>query len=116
MPGCQNANAIPPTLSSKAVGRVTPESSARMVATGGQVCYVELTNQTLHATPLTLRFYSTGPTGETDLCSSTFLMKPLVGSKLVFTWSVFGTNITWRVEVATSMDVDVADVRCAMFC
>jgi hypothetical protein len=116
MPACQNATSVPTNLPSKAVGRVTPETSAKLVATGGQVCFIELTNQTLHATPLTLRYYSTGPAGETDLCSSSFLMKPLAGSKLVFSFSVFGANITWRVEVATAVDVDVADVRCSMHC
>ena len=86
-----------------------------MVGTGGQLCVVKLTNNTVFARPLMLRFYTAGPGGETDLCSSTFLMKPVNGSTLFFKNTVFGQVVTWRVEVATSFDVEVADVLCAMY-
>ena len=87
-------------------GTVTPENSADMVGTGGQACYIELKNNTLHATPLTLRFYDTGPGGQTDRCSSSFLMTPGFGSTLYFKDTVFGAKVTWRCEVSVSADVD----------
>ena len=83
MPGCsQFDDEMPVGLHQIATGRVTPEQSAVLVGTGGQVCYVELANATVHATPLTLRYYAEGPGGQMDLCSSTFLMPPIPASPL----------------------------------
>ena len=116
MSACENTTSISTHVTEKAISRLTADTSAQLVAVGGQICFVKLTNHTLHASPLTLRFFTKGPSGETDLCSSTFLMKPFTGSELIFKYSVFGANITWRVSVETTFDVDVADVRCAMYC
>lgn len=115
MPRCENADSLPSGMNQIGAGRVTAESSAKMVGTGGQLCFVKLTNNAPHATPLTLRFYTAGTRGETDLCSSTFLMKPLPGSTMFFKNSIFGDVITWRVEVSTTFEVDVADVLCGMY-
>ncbi len=115
MPSCTDfPGPLPNGLIQLASDTLTAEKAATMVGTGGQVCYVELVNNTLHATPLTLRFYDATPSGEKDRCSSTFIMTPGFGTKKYFTDSVFGDKITWRCEVATSMDVDVANVLCRM--
>jgi hypothetical protein len=88
--------------------------SVRLIGTGGQVAYVELVNGTVHATPVTVRFYEDTPSGEIDLCSSSFLMTPVPMTKKVFKHSIFGEKITWRVEVALAANVDVAQVSCRL--
>lgn len=115
MPGCSSfPGPLPGGLVQLSNGTVTPDKSADMVGTGGQACYVELKNNTLHATPLTLRFYDTGPGGQTDRCASSFLMTPGFGSTIYFKDTVFGAKVTWRCEVSVSADVDVAQVFCRM--
>lgn len=106
---------IPVTLTQIANGIMTTESSANLVGTGGQAAYLELTNNTIHATPVSVRFYQSGPDGERDLCNSTLLLTPGFGTKRVFKEAVFGESITWRCEVSTATDVDVAQVLCKLF-
>jgi hypothetical protein len=115
MPACSSfPGPLPAGLVQLSSGIVTPARGADMVGTGGQACYVELKNNTLHATPLTLRFYDTGPDGRRDRCASTFLMTPGFGSTLYFRDTVLGAKLTWRCEVSVSADVDVAHVLCRM--
>ncbi|WP_130907546.1 hypothetical protein [Pseudomonas sp. Sample_16] len=106
---------IPVTLKQIANGIMTADSAAKLVGTGGQVAYLELTNNTIHASPVSVRFYETGPDGEKDLCVSTMLMTPGIGTKRVFKQTVFGSTIAWRCEVSTAADVDVAHVLCRLF-
>jgi hypothetical protein len=106
---------LPTGLQQLSSGVVTADNaSVRLIGTGGQAAYVELVNGTVHATPMTVRFYTEGPTGETDLCSSSMLMTPVPMTKIVFKHTVFGASITWRVEVALGADVEVATVTCTL--
>jgi len=107
--------AIPVTLKQIANGIMTADSSAKLVGTGGQAAYLELTNNTIHATPVSVRFYGSGPGGERDLCTSTLLLTPGFGTKRIFKETVFGESVTWRCEVSVSAEVDVAHVLCKLF-
>lgn len=109
------SGSIPATLNQIANGIMTAETSAKLVGTGGQIGYLELTNNTIHATPVSVRFYNSGPDGERDLCSSTLILTPGIGTKRVFKQAVFGESIAWRCEVSTAVDVDVAHVLCKLF-
>lgn len=116
MPTCEIFQGqYPANLTEIATATLTAEFSAKLVGLGGQACYLELKNNTLHATPLTVRFFDLGPTGETDACTSTFIMTPGFGVKKIFKQTKFGNRITWRCEVSTAVDVDVANIICTLF-
>ncbi len=116
MPGCSNADRLPPHVKQKATGRMTAEYPCRLVGTGGMEGFLELTNNTLHPTPVVVRFYVATPAGETDLCSSAFHMPPLHGSRIYLKNSVFGANVTHRIEVSAGPQVEGADVICTLYC
>lgn len=116
MPGCSNADRLPTHVRQKATGRMTAERSCQLVGTGGMEGFVELTNNTIFATPLTVRFYTETPAGQVDPCSSTFAMPPLLGSRIYVKHAVFGANVTHRVDVSLASDRDAADVICTLYC
>lgn len=113
MPGCSEfSDPLPPGLKQIGAGLVTAtDSKKKFIGTGGQACYVELTNGTIHLTPVTVRYYEEGPAGETDICTSSFTMKPTPGESIL-KQTVFGDVITWRVEVSLALEVDVAQIAC----
>jgi hypothetical protein len=108
---------IPTDFKSHIIGTdtMTAEMPARIDAAGGQVCYLELSNNTIHATPILVRFFDVGPSGEHDICTTALQLKPGFGSTTIFKETSFGSEIMWRCEVSVTGEIDVANIMCTLY-
>jgi len=109
MASCEQfAGTLPSNLKGLGSGQIDAvKSSVRVSGTGGQSCYVEIKNNSLHFTPIRVRYFVVGEGGvERDLCATRYQIASF-GTD-VFKYSVFGERISWNTEVSLAADVDAA--------
>jgi len=109
MPSCdQYTGTLPSNLKGLGSGQIDAvNSSVRVSGSGGQSCYVEIKNNSVHFTPITVRYFFVGEgAAEHDLCATSYQIASFRTD--VFKHSVFGDRISWNVEVSLAADVDAA--------